>query len=119
MSVAIEQICKFSSALYSPVEVDDALYMIAMNGDIVKHQDDKVKTEFRFGGQPSGLVIEKESRTIYLADMAHQAIIMKSLEDNNAEAPADFVKDFEGMPLLGPNSLVLSVNMSIELMPCY
>lgn len=50
MSVAIEKICEFSSAMYSPIEVDDALYMVAMNGDVFKYEDGELKTEFRFGG---------------------------------------------------------------------
>lgn len=47
--------------------------------------------------------------------MAHQAIIMRSIEDKNTEVASEFVKDYEGMPLLGPNSLALSVNMSIKI----
>lgn len=77
MSVAYEKICEFSSALSSPVEVDGALFMVAQNGDIFKFKDGQLKTEFHFGGQPSSMAVDKETKTVYLADMAHQAIIMR------------------------------------------
>lgn len=68
--MAYEKICEFSSALSSPVEVDGALYMVAINGDIFKFKDGQLKTEFHFAGQPSGIVVDKETKSIYLADMA-------------------------------------------------
>lgn len=39
MSFAYEKICEFSSALSSPLEVDGALYMVAINGDIFQFKD--------------------------------------------------------------------------------
>jgi hypothetical protein len=45
--------------------------------------------------------------------MAHQAIIMRQMDEKNNDVASELVKEYEGMPLLGPNSLVLSPNMSI------
>lgn len=82
MSVAYEKICEFSSALSSPVEVDGSLYMVAQNGDIFKFKEGQLKvlflwyiiitqTEFHFGGQPSSIAVDKDTKAIYLADIAH------------------------------------------------
>jgi len=37
---------------------------------------------------------------------------MRSLDEKNNELASELVKEYEGMPLLGPNSLVLSPNMN-------
>jgi hypothetical protein len=35
------------------------------------------------------------------------------MDEKNVEVASELVKEYEGMPLLGPNSLMLSLNMSI------
>ena len=40
---------------------------------------------------------------------------MRSLDEKNNELASELVKEYEGMPLLGPNCLVLSPNMSLLL----
>ena len=44
--------------------------------------------------------------------MAHQAIIRKFGDDKNAEL-APIVKDYEGVSLLGPHSLILAASTSM------
>lgn len=36
------------------------------------------------------------------------------MDDKNVEVNSELVKEYEGTPLLGPNSLVLSSSMSID-----
>ena len=50
-------------------------------------------------------------KNIFIADLAHQAIIGKYGEDKNAEL-TPIVKDYEGVSLLGPHSLVIAHSMS-------
>ena len=51
-------------------------------------------------------------KTIFLADLANQGILNKFSEDKNVEITS-LVKDFEGVSLLGPNSLAVAGNSSI------
>lgn len=47
-----------------------------------------------------------------MADLANQGILNKFSEDKNVEITS-LVKDFEGVSLLGPNSLAVAGNSSI------
>jgi len=47
-----------------------------------------------------------------LADLANQAILNKFSDDKNVEITS-LVKDYEGVSLLGPNSLVVANSTSI------
>ena len=40
--------------------------------------------------------------------MANQAIMARQIDEKEGETMPELVKDFEGTPLLGPNSLVCS-----------
>lgn len=44
--------------------------------------------------------------------MANQAIMARPMDEKEGEAAPELVKDFEGTPLLGPNSLACSSIMS-------
>eukprot|EP00825_Cyclidium_porcatum_P023741 TRINITY_DN2629_c0_g1_i2.p1 TRINITY_DN2629_c0_g1~~TRINITY_DN2629_c0_g1_i2.p1 ORF type:complete len:140 (+),score=24.52 TRINITY_DN2629_c0_g1_i2:269-688(+) len=44
--------------------------------------------------------------------MAHQAIIQRTIDDKNNEQISDLVKDYEGQPLLGPHTIVISDSLN-------
>ena len=71
-----------------------------------------MQVKYRFGGQPSSIAIDKDSNLIYVADMAHQAIIVKQFEEKSNEV-ADIINQNDlGLPFLGPNSIIISLNLS-------
>ncbi|CAD8090801.1 unnamed protein product [Paramecium sonneborni] len=113
MQVTAEKICSFSNPLSSPHEVNGSIYMVSENGDILI-MTNELKIDTRMGGQPSSITIERDHTVIYIADMAHQAITYKQLNqlqqqsNLNQEAAKDFVTEYEGMPFLGPNQVIIS-----------
>lgn len=52
------------------------------------------------------MTIDK-SKNIFLADLANQAILARNNEEKETNTP-ELVKEFEGVPLIGPNSLICS-----------
>ncbi|EGR27644.1 strictosidine synthase, putative [Ichthyophthirius multifiliis] len=112
MSHPQERICEYSSNLASPFEIDGALYLVAQNGEILSFKENQLKNEFHFAGQPSSLVIESSGKAFYLADMAHQSIVSRIIDDNGREEIHEIIKEYEGSPLLGPHSLVLSESLN-------
>ena len=97
MTQSYEKICEFGSELYSPVEVEStgALYLVAQNGDILSFKEGTLKTEFHFGGQPSSLAVDAEGKNFYFADLAHQAILCRAVDEKN-DIISELVKEYEG-----------------------
>ena len=97
MSQSYEKMCEFGSELYSPIEVEttNSLYFVAQNGDILSIKDGALKTEFHFGGQPSALAVDSEGKNFYFADLAHQAILVRAVDDKN-DVISELVKEYEG-----------------------
>ncbi len=52
------------------------------------------------------MAIDKR-KNIFLADLANQAILARNSDEKEQNTP-ELVKEFEGVPLLGPHSLVCS-----------
>ena len=65
-----------------------------------------MEVAFSTGGQPSGLVFDHQGSS-FIADQAHQAILSQTVTDNRIEI-TPVIKDFDGKPLKGPNSMILS-----------
>ncbi|KAM3146263.1 hypothetical protein pb186bvf_001608 [Paramecium bursaria] len=107
MTVPYEKIFNWPHPLTSPIEQDGQLYLLAKNGEILKFKDGQSKTEFNFASELSSIVIDKTNKCAYLADMAHQSIMRRAVVDNQ-EQITDFLKDYEGQPLIGPNSMIMS-----------
>ena len=61
------------------------------------------------------IVLKPPSQTpltaLAIADMAHQSIVSKKIDDKS-ESLTQVVKDFDGDPFIGPNSLCLSSDCS-------
>ena len=91
----------------SPVEDPEGqLYLVAQSGEILKVVEGQTQVWIPIGGQPSSLVFDSNGAA-FIGDKAHQAILSPNEVDNRVETTS-VVKDYEGRPLLGPNSMVLS-----------
>jgi len=108
MNISTEKVCDASSNLSSPIEDSDGyLYLVTQNGEVIKYRDGHMTVDFTISGQLSGITIDKAGKTIFLADLANQAILNKFSDEKNVEITS-LVKDYEGVSLLGPNSLVVA-----------
>jgi len=65
-----------------------------------------MEVAFSTGGQPSGLVFDHQGSS-FIADQAHQSILSQTVTENKIEI-APVIKEFDGKPLKGPNSMILS-----------
>ena len=103
--VQMEKVADFHSPIYSPTE-DKAgvLYVASANGYVYQLAEGEINSLYNTSGQPTGLVFDAEAGS-YIADSAHQAVLSQGLAGPRAEK-FEVIKDFEGVPLLGPNSLI-------------
>jgi hypothetical protein len=69
------------------------------------------KIDFDIAGTPRSVAIDRTEMNIFIADLAHQAIICKTNDEGN-EKIFPLFQDFEGFRLLGPNSLTISTRIS-------
>ena len=58
-----------------------------------------------------GLVFDNQGSS-FIADMAHQAILSQTVNENRIDI-TPVIKDFDGSPLKGPNSMVLAEQSNI------
>ncbi len=107
----IEKVADFHSPIYSPVE-DKAgvLYVVSTDGYVYQVAENEITSLYNTSGQPTGLAFDAEAGS-YIADSAHQAILSQGLSAAKADK-FEVIKDFEGVPLLGPNSLIISKDAS-------
>ena len=102
----IEKLCEGNKLILSPfINEKEEIYLASYDGSIYRYKDENLIPMFEVGGQPSGLFIHNS--IAYVSDFAHQTILARSLMEKNATA-TQLVKEFEGEPLLGPNSLLLN-----------
>ena len=98
--------------MYSPVPRPTGEIVIACeNGSVYRlDKEQKQSKLFTVGGQAAGIAMEpKNSNRVYLADLAHQAILVREITNNDTEpVTQQIAKEFEGEPFIGPNSIVLS-----------
>ena len=103
---SIEKICEASKVITSPFITENGdIYFASHDGNIYRFKDGTLLPVVEMNGQPNGLVIDS-NLVAYVADMAHQSILSKKIEDKSDEVNY-LVKDFEGEPLLGPHSIYL------------
>eukprot|EP00826_Nyctotherus_ovalis_P058053 TRINITY_DN7959_c0_g1_i12.p1 TRINITY_DN7959_c0_g1~~TRINITY_DN7959_c0_g1_i12.p1 ORF type:complete len:288 (-),score=72.88 TRINITY_DN7959_c0_g1_i12:113-976(-) len=104
---SIEKVVQFHSPIYSPIEDrEERLHLASTNGYVYQLSGEEVATVYNTSGQPTGLAFDPEAGS-YIADMAHQAILSQGLVGLKAEK-FEVIKDYEGTPLLGPNSLIIN-----------
>jgi len=102
-----EKLFQLAVPLYCPTEDQDGnLYTVSTNGDVYQVTEGQMEVAFSTGGQPSGLVFDQQGSS-FIADQAHQAILSQCLTDQRIEI-TPVIKDFDGKPLKGPNSLFFS-----------
>lgn len=77
------------------------LFAVSLTGSIYQVVNGQLSEVSNTNGQPSGICFDNE--TSYICDMAHQAIIVQSLEKSKEDF--NLIKEWEGKPLLGPNSI--------------
>ena len=105
--VQMDKIADFHSPIYSPVENKDGdLFVVSTDGYVYQILENGISPLYNTSGQPTGLVFDAEAGS-YIADSAHQAILSQGLSAAKADK-FEVIKDFEGVPLLGPNSLIIT-----------
>lgn len=80
---------------------------MSTNGEIYEVNEGAPKPSFTTGGQPTSLVFDSEG-SAFIADMGYQAVLSKTVIDEKNCEITPVIKDFDGAPLLGPNSMILS-----------
>ena len=102
-----------SGSLYSPVEDKNGnLFAVTSNGSVYAFQQgaEAPVTIYQKAGRATGIVFDSEGGC-FIADCDRKAIICPDLADSGRD-PAEVIKDYDGTPLLGPNSLLLSKSSS-------
>ena len=102
-----------SGALYSPVEDKNGnLFVVTSIGTIYAFQQgaEAPVAIFQKAGRASGIVFDSEGGC-FIADCERKAIICPDLADPSKD-PAEVIKDYDGNPLLGPHSLIVSKGAS-------
>ena len=61
---------------------------------------------FSTNGQPTSIVFDQQGSS-FVADCAHQAILSQTINEHRVET-TPVIKDYEGTPLKGPHSMILS-----------
>lgn len=100
-------ICNTENKPYWPIEdLDGNLYVVVNNGDIYQVTDGRLELAFSTNGQPTSIVFDQQGSS-FVADSAHQAILSQTMNEHRIET-TPVIKDYEGMPLKGPHSMILS-----------
>jgi hypothetical protein len=100
-------VCQTDSRPYCPIEdLDGNLYVVVNNGDIYQVTDGRLELAFSTNGQPTSIVFDQQGSS-FIADSAHQAILSQTMNEHRIET-TPVIKDFEGTPLKGPHSMILS-----------
>jgi len=102
-----------SGSLYSPVEDKNGnLFVVTSIGNVYAFQQgaEAPVAIFQKAGRASGIVFDSEGGC-FIADCDRKAIICPDLADPSRD-PVEVIKDFDGKPLLGPHSLLLSKSSS-------
>lgn len=100
-------ICKTSNRPYCPIEdAEGNLYVVINNGDIYQVTEGRLEMAFSTNGQPTSIVFDQQGSS-FIADSAHQAILSQTMNEHQMET-TPVIKDYEGVPLKGPHSMILS-----------
>ena len=102
-----------SGSLYSPVEDKNGnLFVVTSVGAVYAFQQgaEAPVPIYQKAGRATGIVFDSEGGC-FIADCERKAIICPELADSSKD-PAEVIKDYDGTPLLGPHSLLLSKSSS-------
>lgn len=84
-------------------DIDGVPYIVSQTGAVYS-LDEGLQELYNTGGQPSGLTFDS-ANTAYICDMAHQSILCQTESGQERLEITELVKDYNGKPLLGPNSV--------------
>jgi sugar lactone lactonase YvrE len=102
-----ERLFQSAVPLYCPTEDHEGnLYAVSTNGEVYQVTEGQMNVKFSTGGQPTSLVFDTEG-SAFIADMGYQAILSQTVTDNKVDI-SPVIKEFDGNPLKGPNSMILS-----------
>ena len=91
----------------SPTEnPEGALNVLSANGEVYTVIENEPALWFSTVGQPSSITFDS-SGGILICDMAHQAIMTQSEQEQRMDI-TPLIKDYEGRSFLGPNSICLN-----------
>lgn len=100
-------ICTTNNRPYCPIEdAEGNLYVVINNGDIYQVTEGRLEIAFSTNGQPTSIVFDQQGSS-FIADSAHQAILSQTMNEHQMET-TPVIKDYEGVPLKGPHSMILS-----------
>jgi hypothetical protein len=109
-SIHIERLeqCKaiatYTNKLASPLVIDDEVYCVAENGDILKlKKEGGVEVVFTILGQPSSLAFKDGDNLFLISDFAHQSIFSRD-ESSNLQIN-HLITEYNNHAFLGPNSI--------------
>jgi sugar lactone lactonase YvrE len=104
-----ERLFQSAVPLYCPTEDNEGnLYTVSTNGEVYQVTEGQMNVKYSTGGQPTSLVFDSEG-SAFIADMGYQSILSAASVDGKVEMTS-VIKDFDGSPLNGPNSMILSEN---------
>lgn len=100
-------ICNTDNRPYCPIEDSEGnLFVVVNNGDIYQVTEGRLEHAFSTNGQPTSIVFDQHGSS-FIADSAHQAILSQTMNEHRVET-TPVIKDYEGEPLKGPHSIILS-----------
>lgn len=104
-----ERLFQSAVPLYCPTEDNEGnLYAVSTNGEVYQVTEGQMNVKYSTGGQPTSLVFDTEG-SAFIADMGYQSILSATSTDGKVEI-SSVIKEYDGTPLNGPNSMVLSEN---------
>jgi sugar lactone lactonase YvrE len=107
-----ERLFQSAVPLYCPTEDNEGnLYAVSTNGEVYQVTEGQMNVKFSTGGQPTSIVFDPEG-SAFIADMGYQSILSQNITDGKVEITS-VIKEFDGNPLKGPNSIILSENNNI------
>eukprot|EP00744_Colponema_vietnamica_P001347 GILI01002239.1.p1 GENE.GILI01002239.1~~GILI01002239.1.p1 ORF type:complete len:299 (+),score=34.08 GILI01002239.1:53-898(+) len=105
-------ICQGGNYLSCPVfDLNGTLNVVSQGGELFKVAGSDMEEWLNTGGQPNALAFDNDG-IAYICDLAHQALVtvndVGSADGERRQELTPVVKDYEGTPFLGPNSLVFA-----------
>lgn len=107
-----ERLFQSAVPLYCPTEDNEGnLYAVSTNGEVYQVTEGQMNVKYSTGGQPTSLVFDQEG-SAFIADMGYQSILSCTNTDGRVEI-TPVIKEYDGTPLNGPNSMILSENINM------
>eukprot|EP00343_Euplotes_focardii_P008888 CAMPEP_0205825480 /NCGR_PEP_ID=MMETSP0206-20130828/25328_1 /ASSEMBLY_ACC=CAM_ASM_000279 /TAXON_ID=36767 /ORGANISM="Euplotes focardii, Strain TN1" /LENGTH=249 /DNA_ID=CAMNT_0053124543 /DNA_START=12 /DNA_END=761 /DNA_ORIENTATION=+ len=107
-----ERLFQSAVPLYCPTEDSEGnLYAVSTNGEVYQVTEGQMNVKYSTGGQPTSLVFDNEG-SAFIADMGYQSILSCTVTEGRTDI-TPVIKEYDGTPLNGPNSMILSENSNM------